>query len=260
MNQDILYYVGHVESASDERKKNYAILCDRLGKLFEKLDTTSTLLKTKEDIYNLQKTYPWIKIKQVEHNVIRGPQSGLLTNENGFVQNALFPRWPGEIGLLFSLYKGFKKFLESDKKYLLWLEDDTVILDHFENNFPIYINYLPQDFDYISLSVRNDQKHFYVNYKQLFLIDNDVFCKTFQLYWAGAILISKEGAKKFINYFENEFQVYPWDWLIFNLRSDNFYIEKYKSYTLKPDLPELFQLNYEISPNSTIIEKDILKL
>lgn len=252
---NILYYIGQVENASEERKINYLELSNRLNKTFQRLDTSSILLKEINELEEHEAEFPFFKLN---HHSYDGLQTvfGAVLNDGYSTpfSNVKFPRWMGEIGLLLSVYRGLKKFLETDKEYLLWLEDDTKCYDHFENNFLIYLNNINFSFDFITLGVREDQKLFYESYKNYYEFNNPVFCKVFPLYWAGSILISRSGAEKFIKEFEEKSNTYPWDWLIFNVRSNNVEAQIYDTYAIRLDVPQLFYLDLDISPNSTIID------
>ena len=253
ISTDVLYFIGHVDSASEERKNNYQEIDSEMSGYFQKLDTKSILMKDLMDLNSNRYILPSFELKHLTYSSLKNDFGFYITDGYNPVQNAKFPRWIGEIGLLFSLYDGFKKFLSTPQKFLIWLEDDTRIELYFENNFKIYMSNLPQDFDFIALGSRDDQKPLFFEYMDKFLIDNLAFSKAFQIYWAGAILISRSGAQKFIDEFETNGATYAWDWLIFNVRSEDVPVQKFNTYTIKPDLPQLFSLNLDISPDSTII-------
>lgn len=248
-----LFYIAHISQTSEARQKNYDTIYERLLAVLPELDSTTIHLKSLDDLSAAQSVFPGLKLKQTIHPHLLYPTGEALVSGSGeLYENAPFPRWSGEIGLLLSVYKACTRLLASDKENLLWLEDDTTLSGNFESLLPFHLSLIDFDFDFVSLSVLDYQRSFYESNPDFFNTGHDIYCRAYQLHWAGAVLISRRGAAKFLALAEAYGFEYPFDWLIYNIRSDAAPRERFDSFTLKPWVFSAFDMDYVISPDSTI--------
>jgi GR25 family glycosyltransferase involved in LPS biosynthesis len=64
---------------------------------------------------------------------------------------------PGELGIFVSYINIFKYIIENQIDKLLVIEDDAALLDNFVDLLLLYLDDLPEDFDFLSLSYFSDQ-------------------------------------------------------------------------------------------------------
>lgn len=108
----------------------------------------------------------------------------------------------GQYGCYLSHIKCYEKFIKSNYKYLIILEDDTILNDNFKNSitnlFDNYNKLLKEKIDFIYLSRSNIIKEQYkVNIKYF----NDDFIYSPEIFGYGfhSYFLTKNGSKKLLN-------------------------------------------------------------
>lgn len=110
------------------------------------------------------------------------------------------------------------------------------------------------DFDVLFLGTR---PYYFNLYNEYFHnIGNGVFCKPYMPTGLDGILVSRVGAQKIIDTIDNYPISYPIDWLLFNARANEFPTPKFKSYSIKPEYPQLFIINIPIAKDSIIATEE----
>lgn len=249
------FTIPHVPVATDERKQNYANLREYMLRVLPEFNTNFVYLDSLGKIdQNLYNEFPFLKdLTRVQHDFLHFAH-GVLTTDGQMTTNAVYPRFAGEIGLYLSGYRALKNFLASKYEYLLWIEDDNIANYYLDQNLPLYFSKIDFDFDFISVGVRH--YHFNIYDPSIFDFGHDIFCKIYQPMGGDALLFSRQGAENVIKLIDEYKLVYPWDWLLLNIRSDNYPVPELAAYALKPHFPQLFYSEEEISVMSTIMSHD----
>lgn len=121
-------------------------------------------------------------------------------------------RW-GELGVWMSNYYCWKAISETDFDGVIVFEDDAVVID--DGLFSLVMNSIMSDLplDYDVLSLAPPQRHFYERAKHY--IGSDFVCRSYQGYGCVSTMYSPNGAKKLVEFVENEGFQYPVDCFIF---------------------------------------------
>lgn len=176
------------------------------------------------------------------------------------------PRRLGEMGIWFSQLNAWKFLMDSKYDALLVLEDDAIPTDQCADIVTQYLEYLPEDFDMLSLWVPDNQKRdFYVNYAYgwdgvphtmptgedtkdgapCFKIDGSILANAYQGYGGVAQIYSKKGAAKFYAMAQNEGLFTTSDCFLFI----NIHRGIIKGYAPRPDAPVAFEYDWKAPTN-----------
>lgn len=137
--------------------------------------------------------------------------------DNGVLKNEKLTN--SEIGCLMSHRKVWKEFISnSNKKYCLQLEDDTMLTERFKYKLQTILNEVKDiDFDYMTLHIRDECIEGYPKIRTGKSVSKHVFIPK-QLGSGGdCFLITKSGAKKLydyhavIKYAYDHFEAYRYD-------------------------------------------------
>jgi len=147
----------------------------------------------------------------------------------------------GEIGVWLSTISTVRAFLETDFEILLILEDDVHLEQEGISIINEYIQKLPKSFDFFFLYTPENQFPIYGRKKHIksylrknyFFDDPAKLTEVYQHWSNAAYLVSRKGAKKFLNSVDREISL-PVDW---HLLRGNF-----RSFSFKPEGPKPFRL------------------
>jgi len=133
----------------------------------------------------------------------------------------------GEIGNFGSHYLVWKNLLESDLDNILVFEDDSLIHDDFIDKYNIAMNNTPEDFDVLSIYVDQNQ---YPRLQGNHYV-NDYISYGYQDWSTLCYVVSRQGARKMLEYVKENGMDYPTDWFIFRRGHEGIF----NVYTLVPD-------------------------
>lgn len=232
---------------------------NRLSKMFDSFAPSIAYLKNSEDFKVLKDKIGCPDIAKYCHQDLFFVQHDMFyrigDTAGSSYNNISFPNNFGQVGLFLSMYQTFKRFLESDYDYLIWMEDDVKLLSNFETNLPYLLNQIDFEFDFISLGAPENQMP---NYRsELYDIENKFFCLNFKIYSAESFIFSRAGMEKFIHEVDTHSYKYPLDWLLFNVRAGENDSALYKGYSLKPE-HSVIGLNFNIGEEGIIGSTDTL--
>lgn len=164
----------------------------------------------------------------------------------------------GELGVWFSQMESWRHIANTDYEGVIVLEDDAVVLQpQFDNVMPIVMEYLPNDYDFISLLIPQDQRQDYF-YDRLFdhrgnwvlhshvhrnhftsdhYIGNPYVATAYQGYSCVATMYSPKGAEKLLRLVDKEGIWTPVDCFIF---CENF-MGELEGFAMMPDAPVIFE-------------------
>jgi hypothetical protein len=228
----------------------YEKLLNDMPKELHHFPASTVHLKDMEDINLRAKEFNHIKLFHYEYDSVWNQYNYRVGGNDGSFNNPKFPKKSGEIGLYFSIYKTFKRFLNSDYDYLIWLEDDTEVMPDIMENLKEYLSHVDFDFDVISLGMQDYQHEFYEEYLEN--INNKYLCKVYQVFYAGSLMFSRKGIYKLISDLDANGLSYPLDWYICNIRNNAVDTVRFDTYNIKPEYPSLFNLNEDANKDSTI--------
>jgi hypothetical protein len=254
MLEKIAYSICHVPSNSDIRMQNYENLLNAMPKELHIFPPSVVHLKNSADYKIATQKFNKINIKNYLYPEVSNPYNQTVRGGDGPYKNIQFPNSNGEIGLYFSAYSTFKRFLTSKFEYLIWIEDDSVVMPNFKNNLTECLNNVNFQFDLISLGMQQYQLNYYQPYYEDF--GNEYFSKVYQVFWAGGILFSRNGIQKIINDLETNGIAYPFDWYLYNIRAKNLQPISFDAFNIKPNKPMLVKPDEISSINSTIDATD----
>jgi len=142
---------------------------------------------------------------------------------------------PGEIGNFGSHYLAWKYLLESKLDSILIFEDDALLENNFMSKYNIAMNNVPSDYDVMSIFVHENQ------YERFHSSDyiNQYVSKGYQDWSTLCYVVSRQGAKKMIDYIADRGMDYPTDWFIFR----NGHNGIFNVYTLNPDFHPPLKIN-----------------
>lgn len=131
-------------------------------------------------------------------NAINGNEIDKLNLYNVLTDNCKITR--GQMGCYLSHKKCYEEFINSDKKYLLVLEDDIIFSENFNKQFESIlkiVDTIPNfDFLYLSRSFIKFENMF--SPLKNFYEDEYIYSPEYCGYGFHSYLLSKEGAKKYI--------------------------------------------------------------
>lgn len=195
---NICFCVIHIDDDSElsrYRRKYFVNTCRYLKNKIKYLNVKAFKISNQEDLEHYNKTQPAFN----------------------FSENLKY----GEIGCLASHYNAWKSLLSTEQDAILIIEDDAILADTFIDSFNMYIKEIPQDFDVVSMYVHPAKTYKYN--KNIHDIGLSNICLGFQNQSTLAYLISRNGAKKYIDYVDNLFDK-PLDLFLFDVeKKTNFY-------------------------------------
>ena len=141
----------------------------------------------------------------------------------------------GWVGVWASNYNAWKSLLDSDYDCAMLFEDDCIVFPNSASNIYNYIKELPEDWDFFSPFVHSNQYHIY---NDSYNIGSDNVCKSYQDWSLACYIVSKNGAKKALEYVKEQGFDEPVDYFVFNENTNRF-----NTYTLKPDANKYVELS-----------------
>jgi len=129
-----------------------------------------------------------------------------------------FPHVSGVIGIWASNWLAWKEFLNNDAEYLIIMEDDISLNDDSIPTLNKILPLLPEDWDVFSFFMPPSCEVFYSEY--IHMIDNQIVCKPYQGWSCGGYIINRNGAKKIIEYLEENPIDSPIDFFMFSQTPD----------------------------------------
>lgn len=124
-----------------------------------------------------------------------------------------FPHVSGVVGCWASHYLAWKKMLIDGVDALVIFEDDVYINDDFMKYVELYLQNLPDDWDFFSISIPDGEENRYSQDRHY--IGNDLVCRFYQAWNTGAYIVSRRGALKAIKDISKNGISVPIDWYIF---------------------------------------------
>lgn len=161
----------------------------------------------------------------------------------------------GDVGLWATHYLALKKFIISEYKYLITIEDESVLFDNFFELLDKYIKEIPEDADIIYLDSPDSAVLCSYNKSYKYYKYNDIFWKSHHWFGGITIMFTKSGAQKIINYIENNIIEESFDYIILDSippKSNIFIFNKNIMVTLTGMLPKDKNKKfntYSIAPN-----------
>lgn len=131
-----------------------------------------------------------------------------------------FPHVSGVVGCWASHYLAWVEMVRQNLDAIVIFEDDVYIYDDFMKYIELYMNNVPSDWDFLSISIppgEENRYHYDINY-----IGNDFVCKFYQAWNTGSYIISRNGALKAIKDISKNGISVPIDWYIFEDGRDRF--------------------------------------
>ena len=194
----IFHIPGYGESAT-ERSVLFTDLDTYLSKRIDRLNTETVLINDENSYFEFND----------KHNLIKTSREF---------------KW-GEIGIWASNLLAIKNFLDTDKEYLMLMEDDIHVSDKekFISLLENYMDLLPEGWDIFSYFVHENQFTRFQN-KQA---HSDVV-PAYQDWSMLCYILNKKSAKKFLDISLTHGITMPIDWFVYR-QPDTF-----KSYTLHP--------------------------
>lgn len=202
---------------------------------------------------NILKNFEYCdKIKFIDGNIENGwdilNRIGIETNTwspyDGRKTNPL----PGEYGVWVSTINLWQYVVDNKIDKLLVLEDDIILQENFVENFNLYLNDLPNDFDFLSFYYFSKQNNVDDNTE----IGSEYIHKSNNQYSAAqCILYSYSGAKKLLKLIKRKGIEYTNDCFIYKQAQvgliNGYSIKKENNIFLKHDYKNIVSL---IDPNS----------
>lgn len=257
--QDTVFQIGHVPSASKpNRIESYTRLLERMSPLMADLGSETVFTPEFEAVEAHRGEFPSLRCGRVHYEELHFGSASLLTNGYGGT-DFYFPTRAGEVGLLLSLWRGLRRFLASDAQHVLWLEDDTLVTDRFEEVFLTLGRAADFEFDALVLASLDQHRWEYPHLMEEghdFEFGHEVFCRVWQYGWAGAVLLSRRGAERVLASFVRDGLVLPWDWLLMGVRAPESPVPLFEVYAPKPWVAKMFDLDVEVNRHSTISMND----
>lgn len=229
----ICFNVIHIDNGNEHRNMSNAQIVNSLSKEFTNLNSNAINLISIDDAKKF------------------------VDNEDGFNflfttnypnrNDGIFPHRAGVVGVWASNFTAWKKFNETDNDVLLVFEDDVFVTENFIEYIKIFLEELPEEWDFFSFFVPPGDEQ---NYNSLIhQIDAPNVCKFYQGWSCAGYAISKSGVRKAIEDIKNNEISLPIDWYIFGES-----IGKFNTYNVKPYTPRIVYFNESAYKNSYIDE------
>jgi len=131
----------------------------------------------------------------------------------------------GEVGIWASNFIAWNNFLSTDNDIAILMEDDIIFDDGLLDDLMNKINELPDNWDFFSFFVPEDQ---HKSYDSSMSVSKNI-SRVYQDWSMLCYLVSRNGAKKLIESCQKPVSL-PLDWHIYRQR------DKFNSYSIKPDV------------------------
>jgi len=183
--------------------------------------------QTRFELFNQLDLFLSTKMDRLDTDTI------LISNENeyfdfnekyNFIKTTREFKW-GELGIWASNLLAIKNFLETDKEYLMLMEDDIYVPDQniFIELLVYYMNNLPENWELFSYFVHENQFGRFQN-----RYGNAEIVPAYQDWSMLCYILNKKSAEKLFNLCLANGLTMPLDWYIYRQP------EIFKSYTLSP--------------------------
>lgn len=198
----IFHIPGYGES-HEKREYLYKTLDDFLSDKMSRLDTDTVLISNEDQYFEFND----------KHNLIKTSREF---------------KW-GEIGIWASNLLAMRNFLNTDKEYLMLMEDDIHVPDQaaFMYLLEKYMGGLPEDWDIFSYFVHSNQIPRF-NQSQHGIENNTYIVKAYQDWSMLCYVLNRKSAEKFLDLVDKTGLTMPIDWYIYRQP------EAFKSYTIHP--------------------------
>jgi hypothetical protein len=235
-----VYQIFHTDTGNKERNDIYQNLVRQVS-FMPSLDSDTYYFDTFDKAVAFSKKHPKFKVQTIE----------------GFDATGLsFPSNSGILGIWAGTYMAFKKFLKSDKEYLLVLQDDIKLSPNFKGVMELYMKELPTGWEVFSPFVPNDSLFAYRDSVHG-VLNKSFICKSYQQWSTCCYVVSRIGAKKVIEDIEANGVTAPDDWYLFNFRmKPEFLTITFDTYTVKPALYKPIMLVESAASISTVLTMD----
>jgi GR25 family glycosyltransferase involved in LPS biosynthesis len=117
----------------------------------------------------------------------------------------------GEKGNFASHYTAWKYLLSTDLENILIFEDDAILHSDFVSKYSLAMSNVPEGYDVLSLFAHENQEPRCLDSHYI----NDFISKAYQDWSTLSYVVSRQGAKKMIEYVESIGADDPTDWFIF---------------------------------------------
>lgn len=180
----IAYKIFHIEGASELRDSLFLDASNYLDSKFDKLQSETINLMIEDAAQ-----------KFVNENKDFNPTINFKI---------------GEVGVWASNFTAWKKLLDSDYDAALLFEDDLLLEENFYEQLIYLLNKVPEDWDFFSVFCHPNQIG---RYHKDFDV-NDKISKGYQDWSMLCYMVSRQGAKKAIDFMRDGFNQ-PVDWFVF---------------------------------------------
>lgn len=218
----IFHIPGYGES-HEQRAELFKSLDDFLSQKMSRLETETILISNEDQYFDFNEKY------------------NLIKTQREF-------KW-GELGIWASNLLAIKNFLNTDKEYLMLMEDDIYVPDKIEFIYLLekYMGGLPKDWDVFSYFVHPNQLPRF-NESKHGIDDNGYIVKAYQDWSMLCYILNRRSAQMMLDVTQNTGLTMPIDWYIYRQP------EIFNSYTPHP-LAEIGCKLYDIV--STFQTKEI---
>jgi GR25 family glycosyltransferase involved in LPS biosynthesis len=194
-----IFHIPNYGESAQERSWLFNDLDSYLSNKIDRLNTDTVLISNEDQYFDFNEKYSLIKA------------------------NRKF-KW-GELGIWASNLLAIKNFIETDKEYLMLMEDDIYVpdKDRFLELLVVYMDSLPEDWEVFSYFVHENQLTRFQN-----IYGNTDIVPAYQDWSMLCYVLNKKSAIKILDLcLINGFDM-PIDWYIYRQP------EVFKSYTLSP--------------------------
>jgi GR25 family glycosyltransferase involved in LPS biosynthesis len=141
----------------------------------------------------------------------------------------------GEIGNFGSHYAAWNYVIDNDLDSLLVFEDDSIVHKDFIYKYNLITSNTPSDYDAVSVYVDPNQFDRYNANDYV----NEYVAKGYQDWSTLCYIVSRQGAKKLVEYVNNNGMDYPTDWFIFR----NGHKGLFNVYTVVPEFQSPLEID-----------------
>jgi len=198
---EFCYHMHHLENTNGMRDYLYSNIDMIFKDKINKLKSKTVAIYDQNDLNNFILEYPLFKVS------------------NNNVPRLKYP----EVGLWASNYSLFKKFIETDYKYLIVFEDDIEVYENIIDLLNKYIKALPSHWECFCLfqpdSPVGDKGYNHI--PDLYKTNNRHIWYAHQTWSTGGLLLTRGAVKKLIKYVELDGINLAIDLLIFKTNSMN---------------------------------------